>query len=395
MVSGFYHGRLQQKQLYLKPTGMQYNHAVDRITKVTIKETTYALPIYLPDATLGVIKSLGGHDLAQTDGVVVNTYHLVETPGKEVLQKFGGIKKFMSFPGLVVSDSGGWQIYSLIHKKNAADSTKPQGKITDEGVIFYAQNRKKIFTPEDSIRMQFEIGSDIIICLDHFSDPRSSQQELQTSVNRTVLWAKRSKEEYEKQIEKRKLDDSTRPHLLAVVQGHNDKSLRKQCAEQLVQIGFDAYGYGGYPMDAQGKFDYEIARYTSELLPTDCIKFALGVGTPWQIAALYEFGWNMFDCTLPTRNARHKLLYTFKEKPTTIEQLKDPTFYEMVNINRGVYKQDTTPISNFCECETCKNHSKAYIHHLFKIGELSAYRLATLHNLQVYGDVIEVLKTAY
>jgi queuine tRNA-ribosyltransferase len=358
------------------------------LNQITIKNKTYKLPIYLPDATLGVIKSLGLSDTDNIEGVVVNSYHLAANPGISTLNKFGGIKEFMNYRGLVVSDSGGWQIFSLIHRHN-----RP-GKITNEGVEFYTskKSKKQIFTPEDSIRTQFEIGSDIIICLDDFTNPHATAKEIEQSVERTILWAKRSKVEFEKQVNERELDEKTRPYLFSVVQGHNDKKLRKTCAEALIDVGFDGYGYGGYPMDSNGNFDYDLSEYVANLLLENAVKFALGIGTPWQIATLYEQGWDIFDCTLPTRDARHKRLYILKEKPVSREQLKNKDFYEYLNIENKEFAQDTAPLSKHCECPTCKSYSRAYLHHLFEINEMAAFRLATIHNLEVYSKVIEILR---
>lgn len=355
---------------------------------VTIKGKTYNLPIYIPDATLGVVRGLDSSDLAQinVNGAVVNTYHLQSDPGSEILTSFGGIKNFMKFPGLVISDSGGWQVFSLIHRN------KNKGKITDDGVIFSIGGKKgELFTPEKSIQMQFEIGSDIIICLDDFTNPNTSEDKVLESVNRTTLWAKRSRAEYDKQIAARGMTDATRPHIYAVIQGDRSKELRKKSAEELIAIGFDGFGYGGYMIDETGGLDREMSKYIAELIPNGKVRFALGTGTTWDIAYLYSVGWDIFDCTLPTRDARHKRLYTFKAEPKNIGELINKDFYEYVYINRSKYAKDDSPISELCDCPVCKNYSKAYLNHLFKIGDNSALRLATLHNLRTYTRLIEVL----
>ncbi|MBN1162394.1 queuine tRNA-ribosyltransferase family protein [Patescibacteria group bacterium] len=357
------------------------------MTKINIQGKNYKLPIYLPDATLGVIRSLGLEDLKKVEGVVVNTYHLLKNPGMEVLGKFGGIKGFMNYKGLVVSDSGGWQIFSLIYRH------KRSGKITDEGVYFQENGqKKKLFTPEESIKIQFEIGSDIIVCLDDFTNPKADKKELKNSVERTILWAQKSKIEFEKQITKRQMKQHDRPKLMAVIQGHSDKKLRKYCAEKLLEIGFDGYGYGGYPMDKKGNFDYGISEYTAQLIPDNYFKFALGIGTPWQIVTLFTQGWEIFDCTLPTRDARHKRLYSLKRARNSLTSLCDPESYELINIGSSKYKKDKNPISKSCNCTTCKKYTKAYLHHLFKINETTAYRLASIHNVHTYNTVINSLR---
>lgn len=358
-----------------------------RIDKLQVKNKIHNLPIFLPDATLGVVRGLSSLDLIQcgTRGCVVNTYHLASNPGKEILNTFDGIKKFMGFEGLVISDSGGWQVFSLIHRN------KGGGVITDDGVVFSIGGKKKeIFTPEDSIRMQFDIGSDIIICLDDFTPPNTTYEKCLESVERTTHWAKRSKEEYLKQIEERKVSNENRPLIFAVIQGDRDKKLRKKSFEDLYAIGFDGFGYGGYMIDANGSLDLEMSKYIVELIPDDTVSFALGTGTPWQIASLYTFGWDIFDCTLPTRDARHGRLYIFKDEIKNLDLTKKES-YEFVNIRREVYREDISPISNFCGCYTCKNYSKAYLHHLFKIKDISVLRLLTIHNLYLYNEVINNL----
>lgn len=350
---------------------------------LNVKGNSYSLPIYLPDATKAVVKGLSKQDLidSNVDGVVVNTYHLAS----KGLIKFGGIKNFMNFEGLVVSDSGGWQVFSLIHRRAG------QGKITDDGVIF--EKGQKIFTPEDSIRAQFEIGSDIIICLDDFTSPTASNEEIKKSVDRTILWAERCKSEFKKIVFEKNFTSETRPLLFSVIQGHFNKELRSYCANELMKIGFDGYGFGGYPINLEGNLDLEISEYVANLIPEDAYKFALGVGRPWDIAQLYEFGWEIFDCTLPTRDARHNRLYVFKDSPDkNSDKLKSKDFYEYIYINKGLYENDLSPISDFCECPVCKNYSRAYIHHLNKIKDLAYLRLSAVHNLWTYNKVIELLR---
>lgn len=356
---------------------------------LTIRNNDYQLPMFLPDSTRGVVRSLDSKDLntAETKGVVVNTFHLMNDPGVEVLKSSGGIKNFMGFNGLIASDSGGWQVYSLIHR------SKRRGKISNLGVEFYLNGTKRqIFTPEKSIKVQFEISSDIIICLDDFTPPESFGKAAKVTIERTVKWAKKAKKEYQAQLEKRKIPKKQKPLLMAVVQGGYDKNLRKECFERLQEIGFDAYGYGGYVVDNEGQLDLEISKYLVDLLPEKSLKFALGMGRPWDMAALSEMGWDMFDCTLPTRDARHRRLYTFKTEPRNLNDLKDKNNYTYLYINKIIYQKDKKPISDLCNCHTCQNYSRAYLRHLFKIGEISAYRLATIHNLHFYNNLLRLIR---
>ncbi len=353
-----------------------------------IKGKEYQLPIYLPDATRAVVRALDSTDLANVgiDGAVVNTYHLMTEPGMEVLKNVGGIKKFMNFDGLITSDSGGWQVYSLIHRN------KNKGKITDDGVVFSIGGAKnQLFTPEKSIQVQFDIGADIIVCLDDFTDPTFDGKKTKESMDRTILWAKRCRKEFDRLIKEREIEEKDRPLLFAVIQGGNDKKDRKYCAEKLFEIGFDGYGYGGYAI-RDGKLDLKLSKYIVDLIPEEKLSFALGVGRPNDIAALSEMGWDIFDCVLPTRDARHKRLYNFTREPKTVKDLTDPELCEFVYLGRRKHANSNKPLSEFCDCHVCKNFSLGYLFHLFDIGDFSAHRLATIHNLRVYSKVIEILR---
>lgn len=362
---------------------IQHYYKIYSVKHINTIDNLFELPLYLPDATRGVAKSLDSKDLenAKVEGVVVNTLHLAETPGLEMLKKVGGIKNLMNFYGLVISDSGGWQVFSLIHRSGN------KGLITDEGVVFSTgTGRKQIFTPEQSIQIQMAIGSDIVICLDDFTPPDAPPDKIKESVNRTILWAKKSKDEY------LKYPVNHKPVLLAVIQGGWEKEARKYCAEKLIEIGFDAYGFGGYVIDETGTLGLEISDYIAHLIPDDKIKFALGTGKPWEIVKLRQMGWDIFDCTLPTRDARHQRLYIFKENPDSFAALNKKTTFGYLDIGKTVYQTEQLPLDPFCDCHTCKNYTRAYLHHLFKIHDVLALRLATIHNLRHYTRVIEELK---
>ncbi len=356
--------------------------------KLEVKQKSYKLPIYLPDATRAVVKSIDSVDLREAGvrGAVVNTYHLMTNPGTQILQNFGGVKRFMNFDGLVVSDSGGWQVFSLIHRH------KSGGKISDQGVMFAIGNEgKQLFTPEKSIQVQFDLGSDIIICLDDFTPPDAAKEKIAESVERTSRWAKRCKEEYERILSERNISHNEKPLLFCVIQGGLDKELRALSAKQLIEIGFDGYGFGGYVMDDSGHLDLDIAEYVAGLIPDTAYKFALGVGNPWEIAMCHSFGWQIFDCTLPTRDARHKRLYVFSRNPSSKEDLLDKDIFKFIYADKQIYKNDNRPISEYCDCFTCKNYSISYLRHLFSIGDLLAFRLATIHNLRHYNKMLEIL----
>ena len=373
---------------------------------IQIKNKTYHLPIYLPDATLGVARNLDSLDLANVglEGVMVNTYHLIQRPGEEILKKVAGIKKMMNWSGFVSSDSGGFQLFSLIQKN------PDLGKITDEGIVLYSgpkKQKKSLFTPEDSIRMQFVIGSDVMICLDDFTPPKADEKRIEESVVRTIAWAKRAKIEFEKQLLKHGFSEKNRPLLLAPIQGHLNDKWRRHCAEELQKIGFDIYGLGGWPFLEDGKFDYSFCEKNAELTDKDSYRFALGVGTPENIVRLFFMGYQFFDCVLPTRDARHQRLYVFKVDPNTLDQKqleklnlenRLSEIFDYIYIGKGKFATDNKGVSEFCDCPICKKTkdipqvSKAYLHHLFKIEEGSAFRLASLHNLRTYTQLIEALR---
>lgn len=373
---------------------------------IQIKNRNYQLPIYLPDATLGVARNLDSLDLSNVgiEGVMVNTYHLIQKPGEEILKKIGGIKKMMNWPGFVSSDSGGFQLFSLIRKN------PNMGKITDDGIVLYngpKKQKKTMFTPEDSIRMQFAIGSDVMICLDDFTPPEADEKRTKESVKRTIAWAKRAKIEFEQQLIKHGFEENNRPLLLAPIQGHDHDKWRRYCSEELQEIGFDIYGLGGWPFQKNGEFDYSFCKKNAELTNKNSYRFALGVGTPENIVRLFFMGYQFFDCVLPTRDARHQRLYTFKVDPATLDQEKLrklaetnrlSEIFDYIYIGKGQFATNNQAISEFCDCPICQKNeltpqvSKAYLHHLFKIGDGSAFRLASLHNLRTYTKTIEILR---
>jgi len=362
------------------------------LTQFGVKNKRMQFPIYLPDATRGVVRSIDAGDLkkAGVRGIVVNTYHLMSQPGTEVLESAGGIKPYMGWDGWVVSDSGGFQLLSLIYRN------KSFGHVTTEGVVFHrgssGEKKKYRFTPEKSIQVQFSIGADILICLDDCPAINARKEENKISVERTVEWAKRCKEEYLRQIEKNKVSTSNRPLLFAVIQGGDDKKSREKCAKELIKIGFDGFCFGGWPLDKQGNLKSEILSFTAALMPDNLPKFALGVGNPQAIVESFKMGYSIFDCVLPTRDARHKRLYVFSRDPEEINMLSGQETCNYLYISQEKYARDARPVSQFCDCYACKNYSRAYLHHLFKIGDPLAWRLSTIHNLRTYTKLIEALR---
>ncbi len=353
---------------------------------ITLKGKTFELPAFFPDATRGVIRTLDSQDLEQEkiEGLIVNTYHLMSKPGVTVLKEVGGIKPFMNWQdGWIISDSGGFQLLSMIYQNPAF------GKINKDGVIFYKDSKggkeKYNFTPEKSIQVQFAIGADIMICLDDCPAANATQEEEQLSIERTIDWAKRCKEEFACQIKNRKMTDENRPLLFGVIQGGNSKELRQKCAQELLKIGFDGYGFGGWPLE-DGKYNYDILGFTASLIPDHLPKYALGVGNPQAVWDCYQLGWNIFDCVLPTRDARHQRLYILN--PDTPENI-----YSYLQIKEEKYFRDSLPVDPQCDCHACRHYSRSYIKHLFEIEDATASRLATIHNLRTYTRLIEKLRS--
>ncbi len=343
--------------------------------ELKVKNKTLALPVFCPDATRGVVRSLSSRDLEEigTPGVIVNTWHLHLRPGEEKISQLGGIAKFMDYSGLIISDSGGFQVFSLFQKD------PDYGKITDAGLVTYTgptRQKKQVFTPENSIQMQFALGSDIMICLDDFTPPTADENRIWESVHRTIAWARRCKIEFEKQLALHNFTPDNRPHLYAAIQGHRNKAARKYCADALLEIGFDGYGLGGWLFDEQSKFDLDICAYVASLTPDPFPRYALGVGTPDNIRALYQMGYTIFDCVLPTRDARHGRLYTSEG---------------FLYLQKTAHALNLSPPDSRCTCPTCARFTRAYLHHLYKIGDSAFYAHATRHNLHFYQKLMEEL----
>lgn len=330
-------------------------------------------PFFMPDATRGLVKLLNNKELKNTgtSALVVNTLHLYLQPGLSVIKKAGGIHKFMNWDGILLSDSGGYQVFSLIHKDSK------MGKINDEGAIFRSprDGTKHVLTPEKSIQIQFDLGTDMMVCLDDCPPNEFEKKDLEKAVLRTISWAKRCKIEYEKQIKKRKISKEKRPLLFGVIQGGEDLDLRKKCALGLLKIGFDGYGFGARPVDKDGKFLNKVLEYTVNLIPKDSISFALGIGTPNDISKCTKMGWDIFDCVIPTRDGRHGKLFLKGGKT--------------INISNARFKNNFSPINKKSSMEDLREYSLAFLHHLFKINEPMGARLATLNNLEFYNNLMK------
>jgi queuine tRNA-ribosyltransferase len=347
------------------------------------------LPVFFPDATRAVIRSLDSEDIknSKTPGVLVNTFHLWQGLSKEILNSYGGVGNFMNWKGGIISDSGGFQVMSVIKSGGV------KGKVTDEGVVFYpTKNTKKVLTPEESVSFQMELGSDMVVVLDDFTDPASEYKEADVTVKRTIEWAKRSKNEFERICKIKNLSEESKPYILGVVQGGKFQDLRVKCATELSKIGFDGFGYGGWPLNDKGDFDYESAKTIVDNTPEGYFLYGLGIGKPEDIRGCYKLGFNIFDCVLPTRDARHERLYVYNFDSIENINIDEDKFYSFYNPGKEVNYNNPEPVSKACDCLLCTNYSKGYLAHLFKIGDFTAGRLASIHNLRFYSLLMEKLR---
>ena len=344
------------------------------------------LPAFFPDATYGAVRSAGFEDVENAGlfGLVMNTYHLYNRPGAQLIKRLGGLHAFSGYPGAILTDSGGFQLYSLIRENPA------YGEIREGEIIFRpAQDGKKlIFTPEKCIQAQMQFGSDILMALDVCTHPDDSPEVQRRSVELTVKWAGRCRAEFDKLTAK--MDE--KPKLFAIVQGGADPVLRLDCGRRLQQIGFDGYGFGGWPLDQQGNFRPEILKYACDAMPDGLPKYAMGLGRPEEIVQCVDMGYNLFDCVIPTREARHQRLYVFKPGCENARALRQGPFYQFHYALDDKHISDRRPVDENCSCALCRRYSRGYLHHLFKIGDAQALRLATAHNLRFFGRLMELIR---
>jgi queuine tRNA-ribosyltransferase len=349
---------------------------------------TLRLPIFLPDATRAVVRSLDGADLrtAGIEAIVVNSFHLMRSPGTRLIKVAGGVHEFMGWDGAVLSDSGGFQVYSLIRQNPTA------GVIRANEVIFKdpESGEKIVLTPEKCIQIQFQLGSDVVMCLDDCTAADDSIAEQTLSVERTIRWAKRCKAEFEKLMAQRK--GERRPLFFAVVQGGASQALRQECAAALAEIGFDGYGYGGWPIAPDGSLLSDLLEMVAKAIPAGSPLHALGVGSPDHVVRAAALGYTIFDCSLPTRDARHQRLYAFLPGRDTGPFEAGVKFHETVYILDQKHANDFGPLDPSCDAPCCTQYSRAYVRHLFKIKDSTADRLASIHNLRFYSRLIEGLR---
>jgi queuine tRNA-ribosyltransferase len=354
-------------------------------------------PFFMPIATKGAVKTLSATELwnleqhvdATTTPVVLsNTYHQFLRPGVDVLRHFKGLHAFMGWKGTMLTDSGGFQVFSLSHLR----------KLTDNGVEFqsHIDGKRHVFTPEFSMEVQSIIGADIWMAFDYFPGYPATREEVEHSVALTTDWAKRCKEwvdAYHTTTEQSQQRE--KPHqLFAIVQGSTCTDLREQSAKELVQLECDGYAVGGLAVGEPAEEMYTAIEAVTPHLPTDKPRYLMGVGMPEQILEAVKRGIDMFDCVLPTRNARHGTVFLHQDDQIVAGDLSQVR-YSKLNIRGEVMRLDTQPLDPYCHCSTCTGGlSRAYIRHLYTVDEPLAARLTSVHNITFYLQLMKEIRTA-
>jgi queuine tRNA-ribosyltransferase len=319
-------------------------------------------PLFMPVGTLGAVKTLSPQDLRDLGSTLIlaNTYHLYLRPGHRVIEKLGGLHPFMGWERLILTDSGGFQVYSL----------SPLKRVREGGVQFksHLDGSMHLLTPELAIEIQEALGSDIMMVLDECLPYPCSEKQAQESLKLTHSWARRS-------LEARKGPTA----LFGIVQGSFYPDLRRQAVEELVEMGFDGYAIGGLSVGEPRELMYEMAGLCASLLPQDRPRYLMGVGRPQDLVEAVSLGIDMFDCVIPTRNARNGTLFTW-EGP--------------MSIKKACYTKDPSPIDPQCPCYTCRHFSRAYLRHLYMNNEILGLRLNTIHNLYFYLSLMGEMRKA-
>lgn len=346
------------------------------------------LPAFLPDATRGFVRAVdnGALQAAGVPAVVMSLFHLLQRPGAGTIKACGGLHAMSGWCLPIVTDSGGFQAYSLIHQNPAL------GAISDQGLFFKGEAgaRPLRLTPEKVVQQQMAFGADIVICLDECTHAAAPLEVQRAAVARTVAWARRCKREYSRLLAERKAN-SARPLLFAVIQGGAEPDLRRACAQELLEIGFDGYGLGGWPLDASGALLTDIIAYVRELVPVEYPLHALGVGHPQHILDVAAMGYSLFDSAMPTRDARHGRLLTWLTGEG-IAPGRQKRWYSYLYIGDDIHRRDRRPLDERCGCPCCQDYSRAWLHHLFKTGDSLYDRFASLHNIAFINRLMEYIR---
>jgi queuine tRNA-ribosyltransferase len=319
-------------------------------TSLELEHGTLQFPVFLPDATFAVVRAVDS-----------TTIHAL-----------GGLHQMSAWGKPIITDSGGFQAYSLI-RQNAR-----YGSMNDNGITFQPESgRRFLLTPEKSIQLQMAYGADVLICLDDCTHSDAPRAEQERSVKRTIAWATRARREFDRLLKQKKLENKNRPLLFGVIQGGGEPDLRRECAARLLELGFDGFGFGGWPLDSKGELLDDILSLVRSLIPAQYPIHALGIGHPRNIAACWKLGYGIYDCAMPTRDARHGRLYTFQNDPT-----RSADFLAFYYVDNERNMKTSLPVEEDCDCPSCRTYSRGYLRHLYLIDDHLYHRLATLHNLR-------------
>lgn len=390
-----------------------------RLGEVSTPHGNIKTPFFMPVGTVGSVKGVSPSELCDigADIILCNTYHLYLRPGEQLIKSLGGLHNFVRWNKPILTDSGGYQVFSLGKEKtikniksevssNSRQLVKSLVKIKDDGVEFtsHLDGSKHMFTPEKVIQIQLDLGVDILMPLDVCPSGKASKEEVKRACEITIDWAKRSKKYFDDQT--KHIDKSRRPLLHGIVQGGLHEDLRRWCADELIRLDFDGYSVGGLAVDHETLDMWETVKLMGEILPENKQRYLMGVGTPDDIIRATYLGMDMFDCVLPTRMARHGSVYIDRHKqqshPTSlklrragkseIENINEDE-YMLVNLLNAKYRGDRGVIDPNCGCPACSGgYSLAYISHLLRSKEILGVRLTTLHNLYQYLSLVKDLR---
>lgn len=334
-----------------------------RLGTIETNHGTFETPMFMPVGTLANVKTLTPEELKEVNSGIIlsNTYHLWLRPGEDIVAKAGGLHKFMNWDGPILTDSGGFQVFSLAEKKN----------ILEEGVFFksHLDGKKLFLTPELSIEIQNKLNSDIAMSFDECPPYPVTYDYMKNSVERTLRWAKRGKN----------VHNNPNQALFGIVQGGEFEDLRKFSAIETVKMDFDGYSIGGTSVGEDKDTMYKMVEYSTPYIPSDKVRYLMGVGDPIDIIEGVIRGVDIFDCVLPTRLARHASAFTK---------------YGKLNLKNAKFKEDFTTLDPTCECYTCQNYTKAYLRHLFVSKESLGGRLLSIHNIRFLIKLTEELREA-
>ncbi|MBS1813159.1 MAG: tRNA guanosine(34) transglycosylase Tgt [Acidobacteria bacterium] len=340
-----------------------------RTGRIVTAHSVIETPVFMPVGTRGTVKALTQEMLEALDARIIlgNTYHLFLRPGHELVAELGGLHQFISWPRSILTDSGGFQVFSLGELR----------KIKEEGVEFrsHLDGSKKFISPEISMQIQHALGSDIVMAFDECTPYPATPTEARKSLELTARWAQRSRAEFDRL----KTSDVTPAFLFGIIQGSVYHDLRQQSLEQLLEVGFEGYAIGGLSVGEEKQMMYDTTEFIAPLMPVGKPRYLMGVGTPADLVESVARGVDMFDCVMPTRNARNGQVFTARGK---------------LNVRNAKYAKDTNPLDAECRCAVCHRYSRAYIRHLYLNDEILASILCSYHNIAFYLDLMRQIRQA-